>query len=142
MRRLPNCEVGPKSKFDPELVERFVDVVTLKSREGETFGESKAVVLNLGIQIERLADAMEKQDVIGIGALASRMNMAAVKHGLDEVAETAGKLEAAVAADSDLAVLVGLTNDLMGICQSAQQAYLDPSIRLQASATALAVETD
>ncbi|MDP6060560.1 MAG: hypothetical protein QGH33_16770, partial [Pirellulaceae bacterium] len=112
------------------------DVVALRPREGESCGESKAVVLNLGIQIERLADAMEKQDVTGIGALASRMNMAAVKHGLDEVAETAGKLEAAVVADSDLAILVGLTNDLMAICHSAQQAYLDPTERLQAGTTA------
>ncbi len=130
-----------RTQFDPQLVERFVEVVTIKSSEGEAFGESKAVALSLGIQIERLADAMAKQDVSGIGALASRMNMAAVKHGLDDVAETAGKLEAAVAAESDLTTLVGLTNDLMAICQSAQQAYLDPTDRLQAGATHSAVET-
>ncbi|MAD79612.1 MAG: hypothetical protein CMJ50_02045 [Planctomycetaceae bacterium] len=94
-QELRRCTI---KQFDPDLVERFMDVVALRPREGESCGESKAVVLNLGIQIERLADAMEKQDVTGIGALASRLNMAAVKHGLDEVAETAGKLEATVVA--------------------------------------------
>ena len=123
-------------QFDPDLVERFVDVVTAKCREGEVFGESKAAVLSLGIQIERLADALEKQDVVGIGALASRLNMTAVKHGLSDVAEMAGQLEVAVAGDSDLVTLVGLTSDLMGICQSAQQAYLDPTERLQAGEAA------
>lgn len=121
-------------QFDPDLVERFVDVVTAKSREGEVFGESKAAVLSLGIQIERLADAMEKQDVNGIGVLASRLNMTAVKHGLVDVAEVAGKLESAVASDAELQTLVSLTSDLMGICQTAQQAYLGPSERLQAGA--------
>ena len=121
-------------QFDPDLVERFVDVVTAKSREGEVFVESKAAVLSLGIQIERLADAMEKQDVRGLGALASRLNMTAVRHGLDDVAEIAEQLEAAVATDSDLTTLVRLTADLMGICQSAQQAYLDPTSLLQAAA--------
>lgn len=118
-------------QFDPDLVERFIDVVAAKCREGEVFGESKAAVLSLGIQIERLADAMEKQDVNGIGALASRLNMTAVRHGLDDIAEMAGRLESAVATDSDLTTLVNLTSELMGICQSAQQAYLDPAERLQ-----------
>ena len=44
----------------------------------------------------------------------------------------AGQLEAAVAEEADLVTLVSLTSDLMGICQSAQQAYLDPTDRLQA----------
>jgi len=127
-------------QFDPDIVERFIDVVTAKSREGQVFGESKAAVLSLGIQIERLADALEKQDVNGIGALASRLNMTAVKHGLSDVAERAGQLETAVATDADLITLVNLTSDLMDICQSAQQAYLDPSERLRIGANASAGE--
>ncbi len=111
-------------QFDPELVERFVEVVQYKRRDGETAGDCRAAMLSLGAQIERLADAMARQDVSGIGALASRMNLTAAKHGLGEVANTAEQLEAAVADNSDLVTLVALTSELMEICRSAQQAYL------------------
>ncbi len=114
-------------QFDAALVERFIDVIS--SRDGgqelAVRDASKEAAIGFGIQIERLATALENQDFQAISALANRLNLTARKYNVPQIAQLAAELEQAAAVDSEMMTLVALTSDLLELCRSAQRAYLE-----------------
>ena len=114
------------SQFDPNLVEKFIDVVKARyeNRIPEVSKVSKQTALRIGEQIERLARALDSQDLDGLAVLAGRLNATATKQGVTEIAEVAANLQVA-ADDLDLAETIRLTNELLGLCRSTQTVYLD-----------------
>ena len=86
---------------------------------------SQAAALSLGTQIERLAEAFDNQDVGGIAALARRLNMAATKYEVVEIAEVARAVQRSRRWQSDMKQLVGLTSELLDLCRATQRSYLE-----------------
>lgn len=110
------------TQFDPELVERLITAVQTHHEHRDRHAPliSRQAALHVGAQIERLIDALDKQDLPGIAALASRLNATAKKRGAEALAETASQLQAA-ASEYDLTKTVRLTTELLHLCRSAQR---------------------
>lgn len=111
-------------QFDPDLVERFISVVSRREEEAAP-DDVNTAALSLGTQIERLADAMNSEDLEGITVLARRLRMSAEKYEVDDVAGLAMQLETAAQADMDMKQLVQVLNELLGLHRGAQRAYLE-----------------
>lgn len=115
------------TQFDPQLVERFITAVLARdqSRAKSLPDVSKETALRIGLQIERLACALDDRDIDGLGALAGRLKMTATIDGVPEIAEIAAAVVDCIADDPDLMSLVELTKELLDVCRSTQTAYLD-----------------
>jgi len=115
-------------QFDPELVEHFIDALKAddQSRSAPALSVSKQTALRIGVQIERLAGALDSQDFPNLAAMASRLAATATNEGVPEIADLAGQLERSASADPDLLVVVQLTTDLLKMCRSTQSSYLVP----------------
>lgn len=115
------------TQFDPGLVEHFITAIENRQRPQED-GDlvvPKQTALQLGLQIERLAAALDERDAEGLNALASRVAQVARRNGVDKIAEAAEKLENdATDDDADWLTLMGTTVDLLELCRSAQNAFL------------------
>jgi diguanylate cyclase (GGDEF)-like protein/PAS domain S-box-containing protein/putative nucleotidyltransferase with HDIG domain len=112
-------------QFDPVLVERFIEVVSNRQPVLlATLGTvNKEVALHLGLQSERLVQALDSQDLKGIHALALRLETMARQHGILPLQSAAAALQLCVA-DSDLPQTVQLIHDIIELSLLAQQANL------------------
>jgi diguanylate cyclase (GGDEF)-like protein/PAS domain S-box-containing protein len=108
-------------QFDPELVERFIELMEARNLE-DSQHVSQSALLNLGMQIERLAVALDRQDVSSLVALASRLNQTAQQHGVPDIADAAQQLQQAAATDCDMQTLVSLTGELLELCRGLHSA--------------------
>jgi putative nucleotidyltransferase with HDIG domain len=120
---LRNCA---GTQFDPQLVERFIKVISSNdfSRNQPALAVSKQTALRIGLQIERLAGALDAQDFPNLAAMASRLSATASQEGVPEIAQLAIELESCASADPDLMTVVKLTTDLLQLCRSTQRSYL------------------
>ena len=116
------------TQFDPKVVERFIEVVTAQSemQEQRALAVSKQTALRIGLQMERLASALDSRDYSNLSAMAGRLSATATKEGVPEIAELAAELEKCAATDPDLVTVVGLTTDLLDLCRATQKSYLVP----------------
>ena len=87
--------------------------------------DSKNIALQLGLQIEQLAVAMDGQDIGKIHALAETLEFTAQKNGVVEVQNLAAELSELAVGEPDLHQLVSLTRELLDLCRSAQLAHID-----------------
>lgn len=112
-------------QFDPQIVERFINTVMANdaARGAPALAVPKQTALRIGQQIERLACALDAQDIGSLAAMAGRLKLTADEDGVPQIAELAGQLEK-VAGDRDLLEIVRLTTDLLEMCRSTQKAYL------------------
>ena len=83
---------------------------------------SRRTVLQIGMQIESLATALENRDLDDLRVLAGRLKATADKQGIPEMCAVASELEQNVSADADWMTMVRLTNDLLDLCRSTQRA--------------------
>jgi diguanylate cyclase (GGDEF)-like protein/PAS domain S-box-containing protein/putative nucleotidyltransferase with HDIG domain len=113
------------TQFDPELVERFIDTVSSRSLVSscQPGPLSKDLALNLGLQTERLATALDDRDYKTIQAMAMHLKSTAEAHGLKPLAEAADLLQECEG-DSDLPQMVNVIHQIIDLSLSAQQAYL------------------
>jgi diguanylate cyclase (GGDEF)-like protein/putative nucleotidyltransferase with HDIG domain/PAS domain S-box-containing protein len=113
-------------QFDPRLVERFIESVQARDQNRNAYVPqvSKQTALRIGLEIERLACALDAQDIFGLAALAGRLKTTATKYGVPQIAELAEQLQQSATDEPDLIYLVQLTNDLLNLCRSTQNAYL------------------
>ncbi len=114
-------------QFDPDLTERFIDSV-LASDDNRTKveqGISKQTALAVGLQIESLVTAMDRQDAPAIVIQAGCLKRMATQYGVGPIAVCAERLEQLAAGESDLVELVQLTNELLELCRSTQKAYFN-----------------
>jgi diguanylate cyclase (GGDEF)-like protein len=113
-------------QFDPKLVERFIEGVTAndQSRHRPALAVSKQSALRIGMQIERLADALDSQDLASLTAMAGHLSATARKEGVPQIADLAGQLEQLARTQPDLMEMVKLTTELLQLCRSTQVSYL------------------
>lgn len=109
-------------QFDPELVEHFIASIQQRSAQDTALARdaSRQTGLHLGLQIDRLAEAIDKQDLAALSTLASRLESVAGKHQLTEIQEIARKLRELAGEGGDLTEIVRLTIDLMELSRSTQ----------------------
>lgn len=112
-------------QFDPELVERFIEAVSQRPAQDAARQQvSKDLALNLGLQTERLAKAMDSQDFKAIKALAMHLEATARNHGLVEIEKAVQELQQLCVSDPDVPRLVQIIHDLISLSLSTQHAYL------------------
>ena len=113
------------SQFDPELVERFVNamIFRLMQEQATTSPVSKDVALSFGLQMERIASAVDHRDLEGLKTLASHLDMIATKCDATEIAAKARQLEQMVG-NADLIAILKSANELQSICRETQKSYL------------------
>ena len=120
------------TQFDPELVERFVESLAHYRRpEGTSLPSvTKGTALQIGLQIERLAEAVDNRDTEGLQTLASRLCLTARHNGVDSIAEAAERLDALAGdASTEWVQLLGLTGQLLSLCRATQNALLPETHR-------------
>ena len=113
------------TQFDPRLVERFIAVVEDFTAKNPVQVDSKRAALELGLQIEQLAVAMDEQNITSIQSLAGTLQISASKHGVSEVETLAAELAELATNDPDLHQLVSLTRELLDLCRNAQLAHIE-----------------
>jgi len=112
------------TQFDPELVERFISAVLARdeSRANPEVCVSKQTALKIGVEIEKLADALDKRNVYELLDMARRLRSAATEQGIPEIARVAAELETCFESDPDLVEIVQLTSQLLELCRATQGA--------------------
>jgi HD-GYP domain-containing protein (c-di-GMP phosphodiesterase class II) len=105
-------------QFDPELVERFIDVVLARddTRTALKPAIPDAVMLEIGQEAERIAVALDNSDCSQLSVIASRLAAVAAGHGVQQVAELANQIAEAAHADGDLLAMARLTQRLLETC--------------------------
>ena len=108
------------SQFDPELVERFIEVANvLKGQTADAPARTaEQEALALGADIERLAGALDAKDLSAVALTAGRMAATASKDGLPQVAKLAAQVATAADEQHELNEILQLTQDLLGLCRS------------------------
>jgi hypothetical protein len=128
-------------QFDPALVERLITAVEASDhgrRAGSANKTTTRTALRVRLEIERLACALDDQDLGLLKAMASHIKAVASKDGLPQIATVAESLEKSAAEQTDLEGILKLTNELLELARSPQS--LDPSQfakRLNTSAKAV-----
>ena len=114
------------TQFDPELVERFIQIIKIRGDEllNNSLEVSKEAALSIGLQIERLSIAIDNRDKDGITAIATRLQETARKHGADEFAQKALEITEELKVEADLYEVVRATNELIDLCRVTQRTLL------------------
>lgn len=121
---LRNCA---GSQFDPQIVERFILAVSdRQSSLGDSpeMRVSRDVACDIGSQIERLVNAIDKQDMDLMKVLAGRLKSTADGHGIEVLSERAAALESSVDGHSDAVAVLESAYELIELCRSTQRGYL------------------
>ncbi len=116
------------TQFDPELVERFVRMLSIRTSEEPQLGATRVsseAALNIGMQIERLMDVLDGQDAEQIRTLSQRLSATATKYGATEIAAKAAELEAHFQEDYDLLGVMQSAMELLDLCRSTQYSFLN-----------------
>jgi hypothetical protein len=118
-------------QFDPELVERFISAVLARdeNRSVPRLFVSKQTALQIGLQIEKLANALDAHDIPLLATMAGRLKALAGEHGITPIEEAAARLEKATASSSDPTQLIQWTIDLLELCRSTYGVYFPGTCR-------------
>jgi len=113
-------------QFDPELVERVITTLSVRRNEFDQTAESvsKEAALDIGMQIERLSAALDKRDIDGIVAIATRLKSTAEKHGAEHIAEKAQFISQVTNQESELYDILQNSNELLDLCRLSQRSLL------------------
>jgi diguanylate cyclase (GGDEF)-like protein/putative nucleotidyltransferase with HDIG domain/PAS domain S-box-containing protein len=118
-------------QFDPLLVERFVTIVARQRVvPADVTNVSKETALDIGSQMERLAVALDDQDMAGLRVLADRLKDTASRNGVETISEKASELEESLSSDADLMDVLESAYELVELCRSTQKAYIDSSAKV------------
>lgn len=119
------------SQFDPKLVEHFAEQIESRVpavAEG-AISLRKQTTLQIGYQVERLAQAIDCQDAAGLESLAGRLGLIARSCDIVSIAEAAERIEQQAAAeDVQWLSLLRDTHDLLDMCRATQSDYLRQSL--------------
>ncbi len=125
-------------QFDPHLIDAFVEVIegqcSLTNHRSVPAEMSSLITkrsaLHIGLQIENLAEAVDREDLDSLVAFATRLQSTAEKHDLTPIADAAQSLTEQASNDAELEELVKTTQELITLCRSTQRAYLEPETNL------------
>jgi diguanylate cyclase (GGDEF)-like protein/putative nucleotidyltransferase with HDIG domain/PAS domain S-box-containing protein len=109
------------TQFDPELVERFVDIIEsgeLRVEQRQNTACTGDVMLAIGEQVERLVEAADVGDGATFVALAERLRNTAEKHQVSTICEAASRaMDIAQSEDAQFEDLVRQSFELLAVCR-------------------------
>jgi len=109
------------TQFDPELVERFIFAVRLRSGyRAEMPDVSTDTALDIGLQIEFLIAALDDQNLDDLRHLTQKLHNTAANAGIDNMAEVADQLMDALERDKDIIGIMQTANELLDLCRLTQ----------------------
>jgi diguanylate cyclase (GGDEF)-like protein len=113
-------------QFDPELVERFIEIVLSNdmSRNKSELQLSKQAALRIGVQIEKLACAIDAQDNHSLALMAGRLQATASESGVRQIADLASQLQRSAQSANNWLDPLQLTINLLDLCRSTYSSYL------------------
>ena len=119
-------------QFDPDLANRFI---TMMKFEAETNiepgdGVSMATVLQLGVQIDKMANAMDQEDRQSLVRVAGQIRSTATQGGCPHIANLAAELEQAEDEQQAWVDCLEAAVDLIELCRSTQRAHLPDTANL------------
>ena len=111
-------------QFDPEIVERLITAVQASDNVRRSKPATSAVpnkaALRVRLEIERLACALDDQDLTMLTAMAGHIAAVASKDGLPQIAQVATSLQKSASEQTDLEPILKLTNELLELARSPQ----------------------
>ena len=114
------------TQFDPEIVERFIRAVGRRKSEAFSLGRiTKETALGIGQEIERLAEAIDQQDVGGLRVMAGRLSESAAHRGAPEIAAKAIELEQAAGSEADVLGILQRACELIEYCRATQSSFIE-----------------
>jgi len=110
------------TQFEPALVERFITAVEsgFASQDRAPLTLPQQSALRIRLEIERLACALDEQDLSQLTAMATRISAVAEREGMPAIAATAASLASAADSAPDLEAILKTTNELLALCRSPQ----------------------
>ena len=122
------------TQFDPALVEHFEHSIQAdeSDRDADAEPRQSQASLHIGLQVEKLADALDARDVVGLQAMAARLAAIARQNRMDDIASVAEK----ITADTHQGQLEWITllqdaQSLLNLCRANQIESLTHSTKLQ-----------
>jgi diguanylate cyclase (GGDEF)-like protein/PAS domain S-box-containing protein/putative nucleotidyltransferase with HDIG domain len=114
------------TQFDPELVEVFVSALLAgdQSRKQSLAGVTPQAALHIGVEMERLASAVDQADLATLETLAARLRTTAANNDLQPIAAAAELLQNQLEEEKELIDVVRTTNQLLDLCRATQDAHL------------------
>jgi hypothetical protein len=116
------------TQFDPHLVERFIAIVghiDLESANNDHVADKRGA-LQLGIEIESLARAIDNRDVESLRALAERVHGTAEQCSIQPIVDLAVELQHSIGDDDDDWLnTLELTIELIELCRQTQRIHIN-----------------
>jgi diguanylate cyclase (GGDEF)-like protein/PAS domain S-box-containing protein len=113
------------TQFDPELVERFAEVTQERDTNWSSgLAIDKQVALQIGLQIEKLASALDANDTATLGIMARHLHTTATTHGVDPIGRVARALAETVQERPQSVQVAQLTIQLIDVCRATYRSYL------------------
>ena len=125
------------TQFDTEIVERFIKVAQRYKPDMRVAERvSKETALGIGLEMERLAEAVDLQDIAGLKVMAGRLSESAARSGAPEIAAKAMELEQAASAKGDVLGVIQRACELLEYCRATQSSYLEHAMTPRESVVA------
>ncbi|WP_437229129.1 diguanylate cyclase [Planctomicrobium sp. SH661] len=117
------------TQFDPEIVSQFSEVLFLQGSESAPrMDVDIEAALAIGLELERLAEAVDEQDIETLEAIAGHLCRTANKCGAPEISAKAMELEQAAMTGTDQLGILQSANELLNYCRATQSAYFNKNM--------------
>lgn len=123
------------TQFDPELVEHFVEKIESRSPAvaAGAMAVRKQTAIQIGYQVERIAEAVACQDADGLQSLASHLGLLARNSNIESIASAAEKIGAGAQAEElQWLSLLRDTHTLLDACRATQSEFLKETLETEA----------
>jgi diguanylate cyclase (GGDEF)-like protein/PAS domain S-box-containing protein len=111
------------TQFDPVLVEHFANRVAsaIPTMTNGALAIQKQTAIQIGYEVERIANAVAEQDIASIKTLVGRLGLVARNADIEAIVSAAEKIEAEACQDDlQWMKLLRDTQDLLDVCRSTQ----------------------
>ncbi len=123
------------SQFDPKLVEHFAEKIEARTPHlaAGAIAVRKQTAIEIGFQVERIAEAAASQDIEGLKSLAARLGLIARNSDIEPIARAALKIEREASAEElQWLSLLRDTHDLLDTCRATQSQFLRQTLESEA----------
>lgn len=116
------------TQFDPELVERFISTIKLRHDQHlETENVPLETALRLGLSLERIVSALDRQDMEQLRSCTEQVNATANEFGISDMAFTGSELLEAIDEEQDMIEVMQLAGELLDQCRATQSRLINAS---------------
>lgn len=114
------------SQFDPELTERFINVISSRQHVHDAVSQkiSRESALSIGLLLEHLVTSLDDKDTKRLLDTSESLQTIAVTHGLDNIAKHSKLLRDMIEHTSDGVEVTQLALELLDMCRSTQGTLL------------------